>query len=92
MKKIKIDGITIEVKECKTLLSKGIGLMFSRDPTPLLFVFSKPTHQAFHSFFCKKFRAIWFINGRIIDDKIIKPFNLYIKPKEKYDRVLEIPL
>lgn len=92
MKKIKIKGKIIEVKECRSILSKARGLMFKKQSKPLLFVFNKPTKQSIHSFFCPAFIAIWLNKGKIIDEKVVKPFCFYIKPKEPFTHLVEIPL
>jgi len=91
-KKIKIRGKAYEAEVCDSIFSKFRGLMFRKRSKTLLFRFKKPTRQPIHSLFCKPFRAIWLLNGRIIDDKIVKPFRISIKPKEKFSEIVEIPL
>tara|TARA_Y100000310_G_C20466536_1_gene707921 strand:+ start:223 stop:525 length:303 start_codon:yes stop_codon:yes gene_type:complete len=91
-KKIKIKGQSFKVKECKTGISKLMGLMFQTKPRNLLFIFKRPTRQPIHSLFCKPFRAVWLRKGKIIDDKIVKPFSLSVRPKEKFTQLVEIPL
>ena len=78
-------------ERCETFWSKFRGLMFRRESKPLLFIFKKPTRIGIHSFFCKKFLAIWMLDGQIVDVKIIKPWNPWIRPKSKFDKLLEIP-
>lgn len=90
--KIKIRGKSIEVEECKTVLSRVRGLMFRKKSKPLLFVFKRSTKQPIHSFFCKPFKAIWLMKGRVIDEKIVKPFSLSIKPKNFFTHLVEMPL
>jgi uncharacterized membrane protein (UPF0127 family) len=94
-------GKKIVVKDyaiCNNLFSKGRGLMFrsKRYSKPLLFVFSKPGRYAIHSFFCRKFIAVWmFSDGRkikIVDEKIVNPFKASVIPSEKFNLLLEIPL
>jgi len=82
---------TLKIKPCKTLLLKATGLMFRKNSPPLLFIYKKPTREPIHSFFCKPFIAIWFNKNKIIDVKSVKPFNPLIKPKQKFDKLLEIP-
>tara|TARA_Y100000310_G_scaffold81236_1_gene77834 strand:- start:2600 stop:2920 length:321 start_codon:yes stop_codon:yes gene_type:complete len=82
----------IEVKVCKNFVSQATGLMFRKKSKPLLFVFKKSKKRAIHSFFCLPFIAIWFDKEKIIGMKKIMPWNPLIKPKEKYDKLLEIPL
>ena len=72
------------------------GLIFSRREKAknLLFEFRKPTPIKIHSFFVfYDFIAIWFDeNGRIIEKKIIKPFNFGYSPSKKFTRLVEIPI
>lgn len=81
----------IKVKECKTLYSKFKGLMFKKDSLPLLFIFKKPVKISIHSFFCKPFIAIWFLQDKIIEIKSIKSNKPSIKPRKEFDKLLEIP-
>jgi uncharacterized membrane protein (UPF0127 family) len=81
----------IDVEECKTYLSKASGLMFRKKSKPLLFIFSRGTRESIHSFFCVNFIAIWFDNGEIVDVKLVKPWKIYIKPRRKFYKLLEIP-
>lgn len=87
--KIKIKNKTLHVKEVKGL-GKVRGLMFRKNSKPLLFKFKKPTRQRIHSYFCKPFRAIWMRDGKIIEERKIKPFTLSIRPKEPYTELIEI--
>ena len=81
----------IKVKECKTLYSKFRGLMFKRNSLPLLFIFKKPVKISIHSFFCRPFIAIWFLQNKIIEIRSIKSNKPSIKPKKKFDKLLEVP-
>jgi len=81
----------LEVKECKSISAKARGLMFKKKSKPLLFIFKKLNRQPIHSFFCKPFIIIWFRENKIIDTKVIKKWKFSIKPKEKFDKILEIP-
>lgn len=91
--KFKISGekININVKKCESLYSQISGLMFKKNSLPLLFIFKKEKSISIHSFFCKTFIAIWFANDKIIDMMMIKPNKFSIKPKEKFNKLLEIP-
>ena len=60
--------------------------------TPLLFVFSKPGRYAIHSFFCRKFIAVWMLKGRITDVTLVEPWRFAVTPQAKFDGLLEIPL
>jgi len=83
--------IELDVKPCKSIFSKARGLILRKNSKPLLFIFKKPTREPIHSFFCKPFIAIWFNKDKIIEKRLIKPWKLLIKPKEKFDKLLEIP-
>jgi uncharacterized membrane protein (UPF0127 family) len=85
-------NIFLDVDECRTIFQKSHGLMFKKKSKPLLFIFNKPTHESIHSFFCVPFFAIWFIEGKVIDVKFVKPWMVGVKPSQKYDRLLEIPI
>ena len=82
----------IDVKECRSILSQTRGLMFKKNSKPLLFVFKNAKKRAIHSFFCLPFIAIWFNGNEIVDVKSVNPWKFLIKPKEKFDKLLEIPL
>ena len=85
-------NVDLDVEECKTMWQKMKGLMFRKKSKPLLFYFSKKTNEPIHSFFCKPFIAIWFGEGRVVDVKVVKGWRFSIKPKEKFDKLLEILL
>ena len=84
--------INIDVKECRNFFSKASGLMFRKKSKPLLFIFSRETHEAIHSFFCLPFFAIWFRGNKIIDVQYVKPWRFYVKSLRKFDKLLEIPM
>ena len=84
-------NFNIEVTECRSILSKTSGLMFRKKSKPLLFIYKKPTTESIHSFFCKSFITIWFNRNKIIDVKIVHPWKINIKPRNKFDKLLEIP-
>ncbi len=89
--KIKDKIYTIEVKECKTLLSKIIGLMFKNNSMPLFFKFNKPKKISLHSFFCVPFIIIWFNKNKISCIKFATPWKFFISNNKKSDGVMEIP-
>jgi uncharacterized membrane protein (UPF0127 family) len=91
-KKIKVGGKVIEAEVCDTIFRKARGLMFRKRSKPLLFIFKKETRQPIHSFFCLPFRAIWVNKNKIVDDKIVKPYKLSVKPKEPFTLLIEILL
>lgn len=92
IKKIKVKGKFVEAEVCDTILSRARGLMFRKKSKPLLFVFKKPARRAIHSFFCQPFHAIWMMNGKIIEEREVKPFSFSIKPKQSFTHLLEIPI
>lgn len=89
--KYKNKKISIKYKECNSLFSKALGLMFRKNSSPLLFTFKKPIKISIHSFFCKPFIVIWLLHNKIIDVKLVKPNKFSIKSKNKFDKILEIP-
>ena len=92
-KKIKIGKkVELEVEVCDTIFKRARGLMFRKNPKPLLFLFKKPTRQPIHSFFCKPFKAIWLYDGKIIDEKTVQPFKFSVMPKGDFTEIIEIPL
>jgi len=93
--RFKFQGKSFVIKDydiCKTTFSKTVGLMFKKNPKNLLFVFEKPVKMSIHSFFCrKKFVAIWLLRDKVIDGKIVLPWRLNIVPREKFNKLLELP-
>jgi uncharacterized membrane protein (UPF0127 family) len=89
--KFKNKIITLKVKKLTTIIQQSSGLMFKKKSPPLLFIQKKPVRHSIHSFFCKPLIAIWLLDNKIIDIKLINPNQLSIKPKEKFDKLLEIP-
>jgi uncharacterized membrane protein (UPF0127 family) len=82
---------SIEVKECRTIFQKMMGLMFLKESKPLLFVFKKKTYEPIHSFFCVNFIAVWFDKDRIVDARLVKPWKISVKSLRQFDKLLEIP-
>lgn len=60
----------------------------------LLFEFNKNTSLEIHSFFVSfSFLALWLDEkNNLLEKKIVKPNKIKIKPKEKYRKLVEIPL
>jgi uncharacterized membrane protein (UPF0127 family) len=82
--------VNLDVKECKSILSKTLGLMFRRKSEPLLFIFSKEKTLAIHSFFCQSFIAIWISSsGKIVKIEKITRWRPNFSAKGKY--LLEVP-
>jgi len=90
--KIKFKGKIIEAQKCEGIFARARGLMFKKKSPALVFDFSKSGKHAIHSFFCKPFHAIWLLDGKIVDDKIIKNWKFSIKPKSEFNRLVEVPL
>jgi len=65
--------------------------MFKKNTKPLLFIFKTKKRRAIHSFFCIPFIAVWLDESRIIEVKLINPWRISVKPKDKFDKLLEIP-
>ncbi|MFH1503634.1 MAG: hypothetical protein ABIE36_03175 [Candidatus Diapherotrites archaeon] len=90
-KKIKISG----VKKLRGF-EKGIGLMFRscKKCPAMLFEFRKPTRMRIHSLFVFfKFAAVWTDDkNRVIDLKIVKPFQFIVFCKRPFYNLIEIPL
>jgi uncharacterized membrane protein (UPF0127 family) len=81
---------TLNVRPCKTLLSKFRGLMFNSNPLNLLFMFNKEKTLSIHSFFCKPFIAIWLDKDFIVTKlEEVKKTKINISGKGKY--LIEIP-
>lgn len=88
--KIKFNNKIIEVKACRTFLSKLKGLMFSRKKN-LLFIFNKDVNTSFHMFFV--FYPIYLIlldnNKKVLETKKLYPFTIYF-PNTKFRYALEL--
>jgi len=85
----------VDVIVCNSL-EKFFGLMFARrrKAQALLFDFKKPTKIKIHSFFVFfPFVAVWLDEkNKIVDFKIVKPFNFSISSKKLFKRLVEIPI
>ena len=89
-KKFKIDA-----KFCNWF-EKFSGLMFVKreKAKALLFGFQKPVRQAIHSYFVFfPFVAVW-LDGKnkIVEVKSVKPFNLFVRPKKNFCKLVEVPI
>ena len=86
--------VKIEAKECVSLWSRFRGLMFrSKNTDSLVFIFKKPAKMSIHSFFCRKFIAIWLDDkNKIVEIREVEPWKLNIKPKKKFVKLFEIPI
>jgi uncharacterized membrane protein (UPF0127 family) len=93
----KLDGrecVVGNFKILKNIFQKMRGLMFRSRKfiTPLLFVFDKPGKYTIHSFFCRRFIAVWMLDDEVIDVKIVSPFKFCVTPEKKFNLLLEVPL
>ena len=88
--KLKDKGKIIEVEVRKmNRIQKYLGLMIYKQA--LLFSFDKPGRHAIHSLFCPRFLAIWINNGKIVEYKLVNPWNFIVKPEKDFTELLEIP-
>ena len=93
--KYKKKKFEIDVKVCN-LFWMVKGLMFTRREKAralLLFDFKKPRRLKIHSFFCPKFLAVWLDEkNKVQEIKLVKPFNPLVRPKKKFNKLIEIPI
>ena len=82
---------SLDVEVCDDVLSQARGLMFKEKSKPLLFIFKNKKRKAIHSLFCIPFIAVWFDEERIIEIKNVNSWKFLIKPKYKFNKLLEIP-
>lgn len=86
--------IVLDCKVCSGFC-KFWGLMFSRrqNQDVLVFEFSENTRMPIHSWFVfYPFVAVWLNSeGKVIEKKIVGPFEFSIKPSEEYKILIEIP-
>ena len=91
--KLKNKKNSILVKKVRGL-GKALGLMFKLSTTkPLLFSFKSKTRMAIHSWFVFfPFLAVWLDSDfKVLEFRKVKPFTFHIRPKEKYNHLIEIP-
>jgi uncharacterized membrane protein (UPF0127 family) len=92
---IDIHGYKIKNIKKVSPLGKFTGLMFRKreNADALLFDFPNPVRLRIHSFFVFfPFLAVWLDDrNRIIEKKIIQPFNFSVRPKKQFNRLIEIP-
>lgn len=85
---------TLDLKVCNGF-KKAFGLMFvSKDKAKaLLFDFKEIKNRDIHSLFVFfPFIAIWLDeNNKIIDFKIVKPFNFSVSPSKPFKKLIEVP-
>lgn len=87
--------INLEVKKLG-FFGRFMGLMFSRreNAEPLLFDFGKQTRISIHSWFVfYPFLAVWTDkNNKTQEIRRIYSWNLSIKPKKSFVKLIEIPI
>ena len=74
---------------------KLIGLMFrTRKTMPLVFEFKKDVRTSIHSMFVFfPFKVIWFDkDDNVVEERVVKPFRAFVRPKKPFRRFIEIPL
>ena len=87
--------LTIKAREVG-FFGRIIGLMFAsqEEAEVLLFRFPIQTKTSIHSFFVFfPFIAVWLNEkNRVIDVKLVKPFQFSISPKKDFTKLIEIPV
>ena len=76
-------------------INKYLGLMFrSKRTEPLIFNFKKPVLIPIHSLFVFfKFKAYWYDkHGLLIEARVVKPFQINIKPSKSFSKLVEVPI
>src|SRR3989344_8293644 len=87
------DVICSDAKICKSILSKTVGLMFSKKPKPLIFILKKEKIVPLHMFFVFFPIDVLFLDEdkKVVEiKKKFEPFTLY-NPKNKAKYVIELP-
>tara|TARA_Y100000034_G_scaffold20974_2_gene24076 strand:+ start:1433 stop:1780 length:348 start_codon:yes stop_codon:yes gene_type:complete len=87
-------SIEIEVKETG-FLRRGLGLMFRTKSTRnLLFDFSKDTLTPLTALFVFfPFLVLWLDNNnKVIDTRLVRPFEVHINTKKEFRKIIEIPI
>lgn len=76
-------------------IGKITGLMFkSKNTRNLLFEFSTNSKLSIHSYFVFfPFLAVWLDDkNKIVEKRIVKPFNFSVKPVKNFRKLVEVPL
>lgn len=79
---------------CENIFSKTRGLMFRPIgfKIPLVFIWEKQGRYPIHSFFCRKFLAVWLADGKILEKKVVDAWKTLVLPSKSFDTLIEIPL
>ncbi|MEA2037925.1 MAG: DUF192 domain-containing protein [Nanoarchaeota archaeon] len=86
-------NLSREVDICRSILSKSLGLMFSKIGKSLVFIFDKEKIISLHMFFVFYPIDVLFLdrNKKIVEIKEnFKPFKFYL-PKKRAKFVVELP-
>src|SRR3989338_7322397 len=83
--------IAKQTKECTTILSQGIGLMFRTRIVPLLFTLKRVQRITIHSFFMLKTIDVIFLdeNKKVLETITLHPWTWH-RPQEKTKYVIEV--
>lgn len=75
-------------------IEKFIGLMFRKNPSPVIIKLKKERMTPIHSMFVRvSFIAIWLDkDDRLIDAKLIKPWTRNISPPKPFKTLIELPI
>lgn len=92
--KIKVKGKEIVIDNITRAsgIKKYTGLMFKPQETNALLFELGRGRKAIHSLFCPNFLAVWLLEGKIQETRIIEPWKFSIKPEKEFDKLLEIPV
>ena len=44
------------------------------------------------SFFCKQFYVVWMKDGKVVEKRLVKPFSMFVKPRQDFVKLIEIPV
>jgi uncharacterized protein len=88
--------LTTKTKNCKTILSKAKGLMFTRKKTGegLIFAFNTERRWSIHMLFVfYPIDVLWLDKNKKVVDlrQKLKPFILSAKPKKESSYIIELP-
>ena len=93
--RLKLGGKEIEIRDIEHCrgIKRLLGLMFKTgDANALLFEFPEKTKRAIHSLLCPDFLAVWMLDDKIIDYKLVRKNRFHIKPRKEFTKLLEIPV
>lgn len=75
-------------------LSKIRGLMFKIKKEALVFEFKKDVRCSLHSLFVfYPFKVIWLDkDDNFVEEQVVKPFRMFVRPRKPFRKFIEIPL